>query len=88
MAGHLEETGIERPSSWSETQDRQLRDLCIVPWNVRDSSNAIFEVLGTDLYSDLMSCRLEVADIFTISMKPSYRRLRQAHKHRQWPQEH
>ncbi|WPT11186.1 hypothetical protein PSENEW3n2_00000626 [Picochlorum sp. SENEW3] len=81
MTEHLEETGIERPSSWSETQDRQLRDLCIVPWNVRDSNNTIFEVLGPDLHSELMSCRVEVADIFTISMKPYYRRLRQAHKH-------
>ncbi|WPT17973.1 hypothetical protein PSENEW3_00005975 [Picochlorum sp. SENEW3] len=57
MSEHVEETGIERPSSWSETQDRQLRDLCIVPWNI-----------GSGRY-------------FTISMKPYYRRLRQAHKH-------
>ncbi|WPT11450.1 hypothetical protein PSENEW3n2_00000888 [Picochlorum sp. SENEW3] len=33
MTEHLEETGIERPNSWSETQDRQLRDLCIVGGN-------------------------------------------------------
>eukprot|EP00889_Picochlorum_renovo_P006641 jgi/Picre1/33671/NNA_001150.t1 len=81
MSEHVEETGIERPSSWSETQDRQLRDLCILPLNVRDSNNAIVEVLGTDLHSELMSCRLEVADIFIISMKPFYRRLQQVHKH-------
>ena len=81
MTGHVEETGIERPSSWSETQDRQLRDLCIVPWDVRDSSNVIIEEIGASLHSELMTCRLEVADIFTISMKPYYRRLRQAHKH-------
>jgi hypothetical protein len=66
----------ESGGPWTHEQASHLKALGIIPWSLEECCSVLFENFELERYYELVRCRLEVAELFQVSMKPSFKQLR------------